>query len=470
MLNAGRNQAVALLLGIGLVAGFVDVRGGARVVAQAPVAASATPVATATVPPARSGSLLFQCRPGGEASGVLRVVFDPGTPADERAAAHHAAEATPDSEQTFGDGTVAVTVTVPPGTEEAALQAYRSHPRVQSAMGVVISPPVCSAPSPPTGTVQAPSEPVRAPIPGTAVAPPGGQVIFSEPAPPPFPFHLTVGVTNRSAYPAIVRYDQRTLTIEADTGLIVQFVPASATQFHRCAAPVGMPNIVRCENVFAEPPTYVTFTVMSDSAGGPIEAALDLAPDRRPCIPESELHQCDSYRHALWNGEAAAWAERGVTDPDARFNETVVFRVSTGDPVTIAGIARIIGAPYLKVTRVRFVDDEFVEVTNLGGSPQDLTGWTLRSPLRSGVFALPTGVILQPGDRCALYTGLPRTNPGGDCRVYTGIRDNPPGGWWPDDEGVVALFYDALALPGDETRYNADPAHQPPPPNLQLAW
>lgn len=33
---------------------------------------------------------------------------------------------------------------------------------------------------------------------------------------------------------------------------------------------------------------------------------------------------------------------RSVTDPDARFNATVVLRVKAGDPVAIAGIARLL--------------------------------------------------------------------------------------------------------------------------------
>ena len=40
---------------------------------------------------------------------------------------------------------------------------------------------------------------------------------------------------------------------------------------------------------------------------------------------------------------------------------------------------------------------------------------------------------------------------------------------WPDDAGQAVLYYDALALLGDETSYSADPANQPPPPNLQAA-
>jgi hypothetical protein len=39
---------------------------------------------------------------------------------------------------------------------------------------------------------------------------------------------------------------------------------------------------------------------------------------------------------------------------------------------------------------------------------------------------------------------------------------------WPDTAGRVVLNYDALDLPGDDTRYSSNPADQPPPPNLEV--
>jgi len=138
----------------------------------------------------------------------------------------------------------------------------------------------------------------------------------------------------------------------------------------------------------------------------------------------------------------------------------------------------VLGTPYLKVTRVRFQGAEQVEVTNLGGGPQDLAGWTLRSPAQGAVYRLPGGVLLQPGQTCTLFTatGPPLLNPGRLCRAFTNRAwAGSPGGIgpdatdvWPDGGGDVVLFYDALDLPGDHTRYSADPADQPPPPNLRL--
>lgn len=322
--------------------------------------------------------------------------------------------------------------------------------------------------------------PAVVPYPGSAQVPPFGSVAFvqarspgSRP-PPGAPQHLRV--VSQSGQPTTVAYDGATLTVTAPVGQLVRFVSdctgATANPASCGKSPCGQ-ACVPGSNALPEQDT-VTFTTTAANAG---EAALDLA-DPRPCIPRPGRRACDANRTALWNGEAGPWAARGVTDPDARFNETVVFRVRAGDPVAISNIARILGTPYLKITRVRFLQDEFVEVTNLGGGPQDLTGWTVRSPGRDAVYRLPAGVVLRAGQTCTLYThnGPPLINPGGLCRAYTNRSwVETPGGpernaldVWPDDTGEVVLFYDALDLPGDDTFYSADPANQPPPPNLQL--
>ena len=145
-----------------------------------------------------------------------------------------------------------------------------------------------------------------------------------------------------------------------------------------------------------------------------------------------------------------------------------------GDPAAIANIARALQQPYLKVTRVRFTGAEFVEVTNLGGGGQDLAGWTVRVPERGLRFALPADVRLEPGQSCWLYSTATSTpNVTGQCRAVTGALPGTLVGQaeldlWPDDAGRVVLYYDALDLLGDDTRYSADSDSQPPPPYLHL--
>jgi hypothetical protein len=189
-----------------------------------------------------------------------------------------------------------------------------------------------------------------------------------------------------------------------------------------------------------------------------VEAFLDLA-DPRPCMPAP----CDAERAALWNGDAAAWAAQGVMDADERFGRVIVMRVEAGEPAVIGNIARILGQPYLQITRLRFVGaraaqaDEFVEITNLGGGDQDMAFWTVRSPLRDRTARFPDGFVLNPGQTCRIYTDLVAADSCGDARF--GGADV-----WPDDAGVaVLLFYDLVAA---ERRYSADPNNQPPPPNL----
>jgi endonuclease YncB( thermonuclease family) len=52
--------------------------------------------------------------------------------------------------------------------------------------------------------------------------------------------------------------------------------------------------------------------------------------------------------------------------------------------------------------------DEYVEIQNLGSEPQLMTGWRLESERRQGddgqVFHFPDGFVLQPGQKCRIYT------------------------------------------------------------------
>lgn len=134
--------------------------------------------------------------------------------------------------------------------------------------------------------------------------------------------------------------------------------------------------------------------------------------------------------------------------------------------MSLVGGLRRCGTPYVKVRWLRFVGaqpgqmDEAIGVTNLGGGAQDMTGWTVRSPARDKVARFPHGFVLQPGQRCYIYTGIVRDESCGGARfTATDV--------WPDDARTAVLFAEALALLADETLYAADPNNQPPPPNLQ---
>jgi hypothetical protein len=187
------------------------------------------------------------------------------------------------------------------------------------------------------------------------------------------------------------------------------------------------------------------------------EAFLNLD-DPRPCMPAP----CDANRTALWNGDAAAWAARGVTGDDARFGEIIVLRVQAGEPSVIRNIARILGNPYLQITRLHFAGSgaEFLEITNLGGGPQDMTGWIVRARERGGVARFPDGFTMAPGQSCRFYTSAVMND---SCGTASFMGSDV----WVDDGGVAILFYEALALPGAERRYVAAANAQPAEPDLQ---
>jgi hypothetical protein len=306
--------------------------------------------------------------------------------------------------------------------------------------------------------------PPSCPLPAQVTLPAGGFVSFAArpsalpPDSPPRGLPSPFSVISYSDQPASVSAAIGGVTITTPPGSTVQVVGAG-----RSCATAEQPNVVRCGVGPVERPA---FTTVGSRLG---EATLDLR-DRRPCIPGPGQRDCSAVRTALWDGEAGAWAARGVTDSDARFNETVVFRVQAGDPAAISNVARLLIAPYLQILRLRFAGvepgqvDEFVEVRNLGGAPQEMTGWTLRSPATGRIFRFPDGFVLSPlggGGSCRVYTGVVRVDSCGGSFDATDV--------WPDQTGEALLDYEALALSGDAKRYGADLNDQPPPPNLQSA-
>lgn len=103
--------------------------------------------------------------------------------------------------------------------------------------------------------------------------------------------------------------------------------------------------------------------------------------------------------------------------------------------------------------------DEYIEIANLGGGPQVMTGWTVRAPDRMRIAHFQDGFVMNRGRVCRVYTGTPRENACGT----TAFNSTEV---WPDFAGRAVLYYDALDLPGAETRYISHPALQPQPPNL----
>lgn len=206
--------------------------------------------------------------------------------------------------------------------------------------------------------------------------------------------------------------------------------------------------------------TELTLTAPAQAGGARFSEAVLILADPRPCMPAP----CDATRTALWNGDQAAWAARGVTNDDARFGEIILMRVQAGEPSVIANIARILGQPFMQITRVRFMGsgaqaDEYIEITNLGGGDQDMGGWIVRAP-GGAVARFDAGYVMNPAQACRIYSNTVTAD---SCGTASFNANNV----WPDGAGTAVLFFEALALPGAERRYSADPASQPAQPDLQ---
>lgn len=201
------------------------------------------------------------------------------------------------------------------------------------------------------------------------------------------------------------------------------------------------------------------------------QSALNFSGDL--CIPAPDQGGCDDARAALWRGDQAAWTaweqEQGRPAPDlidiALLREQLRFEA--GDPEARARFARFEKYPRVYITTIRYggneenEGDEYVEIANVGGGSQDMTGWRARA-IESGVDMLFTeGTTLEAGARCRFYTGPARED---SC---PGSIELSGQGIWPNDAGSAELWYDPLELLIDATRYSADPAGQPPAPALQ---
>ncbi len=199
-------------------------------------------------------------------------------------------------------------------------------------------------------------------------------------------------------------------------------------------------------------------------------AALDLG---SPCIPPPGQGRCDPARLRLWSGEQEAWnllfRALGAPDPtpDRVFAEVIRMRLEAGDPALVSLFAQRLGWPYVKITAVRFRGtppaeaDEYVEIANLGGAPQPMTGWRLRIGSSGAEFRFQPGAVLSAGQRCRAYTNLTRPD---SC---PGFGFGSTFGLWDDDTDTATLIVDQPALVADHTGYRADPLQQPAPPALR---
>lgn len=196
-----------------------------------------------------------------------------------------------------------------------------------------------------------------------------------------------------------------------------------------------------------------------------VQSVLDL---NSPCIPELGASVCSAGRQALWTGDAAAWAAQGVTNADERFTRVFELRGREGDPAAVAAVAKGQGWPHNRIVGARYRDTggtpfagEWVEVRNLGGGDQDMTGWSVRVDGTQFAWRFADGFILRPDQSCRFYTLNAEANacPGSANINSTGVLD--------DQRGGLSLWVDFLDLRAITVTYAADRLLQPAPPNLQ---
>lgn len=216
--------------------------------------------------------------------------------------------------------------------------------------------------------------------------------------------------------------------------------------------------------------TRLDLSVGGGGAAGRFDTArVDL---ESPCIPSANQDACDDTRRRLWAADPDAWAAalaaRGRSNPSPEdvFDEALRMRLAANDPAAMGAVARVLGWPHLRITAVHFrgtgaqQEDEWIEITNLGGGSQLMDGWVIRAQGTGAEFAFPDGFTLEAGAACRVYSAAARPD---SCVAATFNRPNV----WSDAADTALLLYTPLDLRVDRTRYNADPAAQPPPPNLQ---
>jgi hypothetical protein len=122
--------------------------------------------------------------------------------------------------------------------------------------------------------------------------------------------------------------------------------------------------------------------------------------------------------------------------------------------------------PEVRITALLFVGvlpgqtDEFVEFTNVGTLPLDLSDalinlWTRGKATRT-VFHFPIGFVMDPITTpvCRVYTGP--VPPDASCALSAGATN-----LWPDTSGSVSLMFPTGgSLTLDQASYSADPADQ----------
>ncbi|MFJ5778829.1 choice-of-anchor K domain-containing protein [Streptomyces sp. NPDC093094] len=132
------------------------------------------------------------------------------------------------------------------------------------------------------------------------------------------------------------------------------------------------------------------------------------------------------YRAVLSGFKRGGQIVRQFRSPEGGINfAEVVCMFTLDEPDVIISDLRYLGTAQGQA-------DEYVEIFNQGGAPQDLTGWLVECKTTGYSFPFPAGTVIQPGQRYRVYTNEVHPEFGGFSFASTGQV-------WRDEGGIARL-------------------------------
>ncbi|GAB1340316.1 hypothetical protein ACE1SV_69060 [Streptomyces sp. E-15] len=83
--------------------------------------------------------------------------------------------------------------------------------------------------------------------------------------------------------------------------------------------------------------------------------------------------------------------------------------------------------------------DEYVEIFNKGGGPQDLTDWKVEAKPTGHAYTFPPGTVIQPGQRYRVYTN--ENHPESGSFSFGSAKEV-----WRDQGGIARLVHDGFVV------------------------
>ncbi|MFJ7152310.1 choice-of-anchor K domain-containing protein [Streptomyces sp. NPDC100445] len=135
------------------------------------------------------------------------------------------------------------------------------------------------------------------------------------------------------------------------------------------------------------------------------------------------------YRAVLSGFKRGGRIVRQFRSPEGGINfAEVVCAFAFDEPDVVISDLRYLGTGAAQA-------DEYVEIHNKGGAPQDLSGWSVQAKPTGYSYPFPPGTVIQPGQRYRVYTNETHPQDGGFSFGSTGEV-------WRDQGGIARLVAD----------------------------